>query len=213
MIRILAINGSPVKGGNTAAVIREALSAVSDNPQIETKTIELFGLELCGCRHCNWCIKNQTAAKFCAVSDGMDELYTELINSDAVVLSTPVHIGRMSGLMANMIDRLRAFAHGNVHKFGLKDKIGGALVVGFLRHSGLETTLGMLNHTFAVFHMVPVGRGGLVLTSTDGQGKIKNGVRHMALEDSYGLASAKQVVLRAAELAMIVQAGKAALKM
>ena len=213
MIRILAINGSPVKGGNTAAVIKEALSAVSDNPQVETKTIELVGLEIRGCRHCNWCVKNQTAAKFCAISDGMDELYAELIRSDAVVLSTPVHVGRMSGLMANMIDRLRAFAHGNVHKFGLRDKIGGALVVAFLRHAGLETTLGILNHTFAVFHMIAVGRGGLVLSSTDGRGRVKKGKRHMALEDSYGLASAKQVIRRATELAMIIQAGKTVLKM
>ena len=59
--------------------------------------------------------------------------------------------------------------------------------------------------------MIPVGRGGLVLSSLDGKGKTVKGVRHMALEDTLGLASSKEVVSRAVELARIVQAGKRAL--
>ena len=83
--------------------------------------------------------------------------------------------------------------------------------MGFLRHGGLEMTLNILNTTFSLFNMVPVGRGGLVLSSLDGKGKVTKGVRHMALEDSFGLASAKQVVERAVELAKIIQAGEKAL--
>jgi multimeric flavodoxin WrbA len=99
-----------------------------------------------------------------------------------------------------------------VHRGRLKDKVGGALVVAFLRHGGLEMTLGILNGTFALFNMIPVGRGGLVLSSLDGKGKVSRGVRHMALEDSFGLASAKEVIQRAVDLAKIIQAGKKALR-
>jgi hypothetical protein len=59
--------------------------------------------------------------------------------------------------------------------------------------------------------MIPVGRGGLVLSSLDGKGKVTRGARHMVLEDSFGIATAKQVVQRAVELAKIIQAGKKAL--
>jgi len=85
-------------------------------------------------------------------------------------------------------------------------------VVGFLRHGGLEMTLSILNSTFALFGMIPVGRGGLALTSLDGKGKITKGIRHMVLEDELGVLTARGTVQRAAELAKIIQAGKKALK-
>jgi multimeric flavodoxin WrbA len=211
MIHILAIAGSPVKGGNTEAILKEAMKVASFDPEVETQTFHLSKLQVAGCQHCNWCIKNQTSEKFCSISDGMDSIYPALVKADALILATPVHISRMSGMMANMIDRMRVFVHGNVHRGRLKDKVGAALVVGFSRHGGLEMTLSVLNASFALFHMIPVGRGGLVLSSREGKGKVTRGIRHMALEDSFGLAAAKEVVWRAAELAKIIQAGKRAL--
>jgi hypothetical protein len=85
-------------------------------------------------------------------------------------------------------------------------------VVAFLRHGGLEITLSNLNTTFALFNMISVGRGGLALTSLDGKGKTNKAVRHMVMEDAFGLFTAKEVVQRAVEIAKIVQAGKQALK-
>ncbi len=193
--------------------MQEALRVTSSDPQVQTEIFNLSGLQIAGCQHCNWCLKNQTSEKFCAISDGMEEIYPALVRADVVVLATPVHIGRMSGIMANMIDRMRVFVYGNVHRGRLKDKVGGALVVGFLRHGGLEMTLSILNSTFTLFDLIPVGRGGLVLSSLDGKGKITKGVRHMVLEDSFGIATAKQVVQRAVELAKIIQAGKKALNL
>lgn len=212
MIRILGISGSPVKDGNTEILLREALRGSSSEPEVQSEIIHLADLQVAGCRHCNWCLKHQTAEKYCTISDGMDLIYPALLRADVILLATPVHIGRMSGLISNMIDRLRVFVYGNFHSGKLKDKIGAALVVAFLRHGGLETTLSSLNSTFALFQMIAVGQGGLVLTSTDGKGKVIRGVRHMVLEDSFGLLSAKAVVTRALELARIVQAGKKALR-
>jgi multimeric flavodoxin WrbA len=201
-----------VKEGNTEALLKEALNFTSSDPEIQTEILHLSGLKIEGCRHCNWCIKNQTPGKFCALSDGMDEIYPALLRADAVVLASPVHIGRMSGLMANMIDRMRVFVYGNAHRGKLTDKVGAALVVGFLRHGGLETTLSILNSTFAIFGMISVGRGGMALTSLEGKGKVTKGVRHMVLEDGLGVLTAKGAVQRAAELAKIIRAGKKALR-
>ena len=212
MIRVLGIAGSPVEGGNTETLLKEALGVTASDPEVQTEVLNLSSLQITGCRHCNWCIKNQTPEKFCAISDAMDEVYPAVARADVIILATPVHIGRMSGLMANMIDRMRVFVYGIVHRGKLKDKIGGALVVGFLRHGGLEITLSNLNTTFALFNMISVGRGGLALTSLDGKGKTTKSVRHMVMEDAFGLFTAKDVVQRAVEIAKIVQAGKKALK-
>jgi multimeric flavodoxin WrbA len=211
MIQILAVAGSPVKEGNTEALLTEALNVTSSDPEIQRVIFNLSGLAITGCQHCNWCLRHQTPEKYCVISDGMDSIYPALTRSDVVVLATPVHIGRMSGLMANMIDRLRVFVYGNAHRGKLKDKVGVSLIVAFLRHGGLETTLSILNSTFALFNMIPAGRGGLVLSSLDGKGKTTKGIRHMVLEDEFGLSSAKEAVRRGVEIAKIIQAGKKAL--
>jgi multimeric flavodoxin WrbA len=212
MIRILAVAGSPVKEGNTEALLKEALQATSSDPEIQGEIFNLSGLTIAGCQHCNWCLKHQTPEKFCALSDGMDEIYPALTRADVVILATPVHIGRMSGLMANMLDRWRVFVYGNVHRGGLKDKVGVSLIVAFLRHGGLETTHSLLDSTFALFSMIPAGRGGLALSSLDGKGKTTKGTRHMVLEDGWGLSSAREAVRRGVEIARILQAGKKALR-
>ena len=212
MIEVLGIAGSPVQEGNTEVLLRAALDPWAENAEVHLRVFSLSRLEVAGCSHCNWCLKNQTPEKFCALTDGMEEIYPAMLRADVVILATPVHIMRLSGLMANMIDRLRVFVYGNRYGGGMKDKVGGALVVAFLRHGGLESTLNILNNTFALFRMIPVGQGGLALTSLHGQGKISKGVRHMVLEDALGLYSAKEVVQRAIEIAGIIQAGKKALQ-
>jgi multimeric flavodoxin WrbA len=110
-----------------------------------------------------------------------------------------------------MIDRMRVFTYGNLYAGRLKNKVGGALVVAFFRHGGLETTLSLLNQTFTLFQMIGVGCGGLAVTSTHGTGKIISGLRHMVLEDVYGISSASQMIQRAVEIARIMEAGKKAL--
>ena len=213
MIRLVAISGSPVREGNTETLLQETLRGTSVDPEIQTTVFNLSVLQVTGCQHCNWCLKNQTPEKFCAISDGMDEIYPVLGQADVIILATPVHIGRMSGLMANMIDRWRVFMYGNIHRERLKDKVGGAMVVAFFRDGGLESTLIGLNNTYARFNMISVGRGGLALTSHEGKGKITKGIRHMVMEDVFGLSSAKEVVRRAIEIATVIQAGKKVLQL
>jgi hypothetical protein len=60
--------------------------------------------------------------------------------------------------------------------------------------------------------MIPAGRGGLALSSLDGKGNTTKTIRHMVLEDGWGLSSAKEAVRRGVEIAKIIQAGKKALR-
>lgn len=211
MIHLLGISGSPVRDGNTDALLKEAIQFATADPEVQSVSLYLSQLQISGCQHCNWCIKHQTPGKFCHISDGMEGIYPALLQADLLLLATPVHIGRISGLLANMLDRLRPFVYGNLYRSKLKDKVGVSIALAFLRHGGLETTLQILNNTFALFQMISIGRGGLVLSSLAGQGKVTKGVRYMALQDEYGLSSVKEVVQRGVEIAKIIQAGKKAL--
>ncbi len=54
-IRILGVNGSPVRGGNTELLLAEALNAATELPGVHTESIRLIDRKIADCRHCNWC--------------------------------------------------------------------------------------------------------------------------------------------------------------
>jgi len=215
-IKIVGICGSPVKNGNTEATLREGLSHLKDAPDVEVEIITLAEKTLGGCTHCNWCIRKQTKGKFCVQEDDMGLIYSSLLGADGVLLASPVHFGRLSGLMATLIDRLRPFVHGKVYRDSLRNKVGGALAVAFFRGGGVETTLASLNAAFHIFQMIVATSrgyqlGAAALSSADGKGQVTKGVRHMALEDQFGNRSIVLLVQRMVELARIVREGTAAL--
>ena len=216
-IYILGISGSPISEGNCDIVLKEALKTIEGEEGVRTEFISLAKKEILECRHCNWCVRNQTEEAFCVQKDDMTPLFPKFLQADGVILATPVHIGRLSGIMACMIDRLRVFVHGNVHKWSLRNKVGGGIAVAFFRGGGVETTLQSLQTTFHVFDMIvaksPMYQlGAACLTSIGGEGKLKKGVRHMALEDEFGMMSIRLLSKRVLELARIIKAGQQALK-
>lgn len=215
MIKILGICGSPVKEGNTESVLEQALSHLQDQEAVETEIITLADKELNGCKHCNWCIKNQSKGRFCVQEDDMKIIYPKVLEADGILLATPVHFGRLSGLMANMIDRFRPFVYGNVYRGRLRNKVGGALAVAFFRGGGVETALSSINSMFFIFRMIVATSGTYQLgaasfSSIDGKGKVSKDLRHMALEDAFGAASGRLLAERMVELARIVRAGQEA---
>jgi multimeric flavodoxin WrbA len=217
MIKIVGICGSPVKEGNVEIICNKALSHLKDREEVETEMISLADIQFGGCDHCNWCVNKQREDQFCVQEDDMRIIYPKILEADGILLATPVHFGRLSGLMANMIDRLRVFVHGKIYRGCLRNKVGGALAVGFRRGGGIETTLASLNSMFFVFQMIVATSqryhlGAAAFASIEGKGSVKKGIRHMALEDDFGTESARLLADRILELATIVRAGEKALK-
>jgi multimeric flavodoxin WrbA len=212
MIKILAFCGSRVKDGNVLALLRDALSQPDTRETVESEIITLADKKIGPCLHCNWCLKNQTPEKPCVQADDMIPIYQKLLAADAVLAASPAHFGRLSGLMADMMDRTRAFIHGNFYKFPLKNKVGGAIAVAFFRGAGLETTLSSLD-LFFLSHRMIVATSGLVqlgagaYSSREGKGRFEKDVRHMTLEDEFGVLSTRMLVSRVVELSTIIKAG------
>ena len=53
-MKVLLINGSPKKGGNTAIMLKEMV-AVFEKEGIETEVVQVGGKDLCGCIACGKC--------------------------------------------------------------------------------------------------------------------------------------------------------------
>jgi multimeric flavodoxin WrbA len=215
MIKLLGISASRVKNGNMDALLKAAFFQAQQNREVETELIYLAGKTINPCNHCNWCVRKQTEDQFCTQDDDMSAIYPRLLAADGIILGSPAHFGRLSGLLADVIDRSRAFVHGKVYKLPLKNKIGGSMAVAFFRGGGIETTLSSINLFFLVHQMIIANSGVCQLgagayTSADGKGGFQKEPRHLVLEDEYGVMSAKMLVGRVIELARIVKAGQEA---
>jgi len=104
MKKIIALNGSPRKGGSTAALVDEIFKAAREKGA-ETKSYNLNGMNIKGCQSCYSC----KAQGRCVLQDDMQELYDEIANADGIVFATPVYMWQMSAQLKLVIDRLYPF--------------------------------------------------------------------------------------------------------
>jgi multimeric flavodoxin WrbA len=213
-VKIFGVCGSPIKGGNTEVFLKEALKAAEKIGDVEIDMLSVAGKDIKDCRHCNWCISKQEEGKICALKDDMHEFYFKMLEADGILVASPVYIGRMSGYLANLIDRCRALVHGNYYGHRLKYKVGGALAVVWYRHSGAETTLLTINMAFGIYDMIVVypgmvsAHGAAGVSSIGGVGEFDPGDKLQVLKDSWGLHSAHVLGERVAEVAKLIKAGK-----
>lgn len=231
-IKVLGVCGTPVrrrvaKGPTNTEVLLNAILASTREQGSDVTTDAIYlgedGFKE-GCDQDNWCLLKQTKDKFCSKNDIMTkEYYAKVRDCDALVISTPVYIGRMSWLTAAFIDRLRALAEGKYYGFrvregsNLKDKVLGVGAVAWYRHGGVESAiLTTLYLTAGIFGMIPVTAGpssratgfgyGASGVSTGGMNELAN-----VKNDEYAMLCAKNLGRRVVEMARIVKAGKAAL--
>lgn len=106
-MKILALNGSPRKQGNTDILIDEILrGAMSKGHQAEK--LRLYDYEIQPCIDCRRC-KQSEAGYSCALKDGMAEIYPKLEAADIIIFGTPIYWYGPTAKMKLLIDRLRPF--------------------------------------------------------------------------------------------------------
>lgn len=101
--KIIGISGSPVKKGNTAALLSAVMNQAEEKG-LETETIALAQQDIRHCTHCNFCLSKQTPGQYCAHRDDAQALYEKLEAADIIVLASPVYFMRTSGMTATFID-------------------------------------------------------------------------------------------------------------
>lgn len=159
-MKILAINGSHRKGRNTAGMLKLVLAEAA-GLGAETELIELSQLNIKPCTACNRCLRTPV----CSVQDDMKPLADKMLNSDAIVLGSPVYFGNVTGLMKNFMDRTR-FLH--MCENLLEGRIGAGVTIAGLRNGGQEMTLQIIER-FLQSH-------GLILADSRG---VKEGIYNL----------------------------------
>jgi len=99
-MKILAINGSPHKDGNTYKLIREIFRGAKENDH-QCEIVHLVDLNL---EYCNWC-GDCAETGICPIDDGFQEHIIQIFNSDVLIVATPSSTRSVTGYMKNWLDR------------------------------------------------------------------------------------------------------------
>ncbi len=105
MIKILGIEGSPRKGGNSDILLKSLLKgASSQNTAVEEIHLRDYQFHSCiGCEKC------RRAGRCTGLDDEMQQIYPKINESLGLVLISPVHNYNMTALTKAFIDRLYCY--------------------------------------------------------------------------------------------------------
>ncbi|MDO5774839.1 MAG: flavodoxin family protein [Spirochaetales bacterium] len=102
MSRILVLNGSVRRGGNTELLVKSFAEGARKNNSVEIVSVADFKVN--PCIGCNSCFNREENA--CFQNDDMAEIYEKLKSTDILVIASPVYFYGISAQLKAVIDRL-----------------------------------------------------------------------------------------------------------
>ena len=135
MQKIIILNASPRKSGNTADMVK----IVSDEIEaqgLEVEVISLAGRSIQACIACPEC--NSTGK--CIIDDGANEIFAKIEQADGLIYASPVYFGTARGDLLNLLQRLGMYNFR--HDRFLDGVVGGPIAVA--RRGGHTATIQQL---------------------------------------------------------------------
>lgn len=150
-MKILAINGSPRKGGNTELLIREVFKTLEAHG-IETEMYQLGGKQIHGCTGCMKC--RELADGKCHIkNEAIQECIEKMKEADGIILGSPVYFSDLTPEMKALMDVSGYVLRGCGNP--LRRKIGAAVVA--VRRAGGIPTFDSINRFFLINEMIIPG--------------------------------------------------------
>jgi multimeric flavodoxin WrbA len=103
-MKVIGVEGSPRKNGNTEKLVKTILESASGNGA-ETKFYKLTEMNISHCLGCFNCRETGT----CVTNDDIQLLHKEIQSSDVIIFGSPVYMWQVSGQTKLFMDRLIPF--------------------------------------------------------------------------------------------------------
>ena len=130
-MKVVLINGSPRKNGNTAFTLEECVKEIKKEG-LEAEIINLSGKEI---KSCIACYKCKGTGK-CVLKDEANNIMDTIRGARGLIIGAPVYFGTPRGDLMNLIQRIGMVSRGN-DKF-LSWMVGGPVAVA--RRGGLSSS-------------------------------------------------------------------------
>ena len=187
-MKVLIINSSPRKDGNSSLLINEIEKVFKEN-DIEYEVLLIGNKNIRGCIACNYCSDNGE----CVFKDDINKAGKILKESDGLVLVSPVYYGSPNGTLISFLDRLFYSAN-----YDLRMKVGASFSVA--RRAGATSSVDVLNKYFTI--------SGMPIASGDYWNNAFGAKKGEVLSDEEGLRNARVVAKRMIFLMKSINDGK-----
>ncbi len=138
-MKVVAINGSPRKKGNTAHAIQLVANEL-EKEGIEVEVIQVGSQAYTGCTACGACTKNKDE-KCTLKGDDLNKAIQKIKEADGILLGSPVYFADINGTMKSFLDRAFYVASANGKLF--RHKVGASIVT--VRRTGGTQALQTMN--------------------------------------------------------------------
>ncbi|WP_319402942.1 flavodoxin family protein [uncultured Anaeromusa sp.] len=151
-MKVVGINGSPRKEGNTSIIIKEVFKELEKNG-IETELIQLGGLPVRACMACMKCFEMKNG-KCVIQNDVFNDVIDKMRKADGVLLGSPVYSADVTPEMKALLDRGALVSHANGGAL-LNHKVAGSVTA--VRRSGALHAFDTMNHFLHITESFLVG--------------------------------------------------------
>lgn len=150
-MKVLGINGSPRKGGNTEILIKTVFAEL-EKEGIETELVQIGGKTIHGCIGCGKC--REVLDGRCQIkNDLINSLIEKMVEADGIILGSPVYFADITTEMKALVDVAGYVTRGNGHQ--LKRKVGAAVIA--VRRGGSIHAFETINNFFLINQMIIPG--------------------------------------------------------
>ncbi|MDT8718073.1 flavodoxin family protein [Clostridium sp. 19966] len=148
-MKVLGINGSARKDGNTAIIIQKVLEELNST-EIEVELVQFAGQVIEPCKACFACGGKGNCVHH---KDVFNEVFEKMVQADGIVLGSPAYSADVSANMKAFIERAAVACDMNPGL--LKHKVGASVAA--VRRGGALTAIDTMNHFFLNHEMFVVG--------------------------------------------------------
>jgi len=150
-MKVLGINCSPRKGGNTEILINEVFKPLKENG-IKTEFFRIGGKKIRGCIACMKC-RQKADGRCHQKNDVINKCIGKMEKADAIIIGSPVYFADLSGDAKAFLDVAGYALRGAGNP--LKRKPGAAVIA--VRRGGAIHAFDSINHFFLINEMIIPG--------------------------------------------------------
>ncbi len=115
MKKILVLDGSTRKQGNTSALLKQ----FTEGAQTNTVDVEHVLAKDLNIKYCNGCLRCNLIKRCSIRDDDWAELSQKINEADVLVFASPIYFHYVTAPLKNIIDRFRSFVHVQITETGL----------------------------------------------------------------------------------------------
>ncbi len=123
-MKLMAVIGSPRKGGNTEQLVDRVIAGCRSTAQVEVEKFFVTDKHIEYCNGCLTCTFPPPGTGTCVIKDDMDELLEHIKESDAFIFGTPNYMRTVTPALLNFLARMLPLLTYKVEYDGKGNMIG-----------------------------------------------------------------------------------------